>query len=106
MATRIDLDDLPPKLAAVLTGIATGEEVLLVQNGVVVGRLTGGAGSPQPTASSEAAPPPEENAKEIFEHYRNFDVQILRHAWGIKLEIMNAPAAAFVRATQRRGARP
>ena len=37
-----------------------------------------------------------DNAKEIFEHYRNFDVQILRHAWGIKLEITNAPAAAFV----------
>ena len=37
-----------------------------------------------------------DNAKEIFEHYRDFDVQILRHAWGIKLEITNAPAAAFV----------
>jgi predicted Rossmann-fold nucleotide-binding protein len=37
-----------------------------------------------------------DNAKEIFERYRNFDVQILRHAWGIKLEIKNAPAAAFV----------
>jgi predicted Rossmann-fold nucleotide-binding protein len=37
-----------------------------------------------------------DNAKEIFEHYRSFDVQILRHAWGIKLEITHAPAAAFV----------
>jgi pyrimidine/purine-5'-nucleotide nucleosidase len=37
-----------------------------------------------------------DNAKEIFEHYRDFNVQILRHAWGIKLEITNAPAAAFV----------
>jgi predicted Rossmann-fold nucleotide-binding protein len=37
-----------------------------------------------------------DNAKEIFEHYRAFDVQIVRHAWGIKLEITNAPAAAFV----------
>ncbi len=37
-----------------------------------------------------------DNAKEIFERYRNFDVQILRHAWGIKLEIKNAPGAAFV----------
>ena len=36
------------------------------------------------------------NAKEIFERYRNFDVQIVRHAWGIKLQISNAPAAAFV----------
>jgi predicted Rossmann-fold nucleotide-binding protein len=38
----------------------------------------------------------EDNAKEIFERYRNFDVQIVRHAWGIKLQISNAPAAAFV----------
>jgi hypothetical protein len=38
----------------------------------------------------------EDNAKEIFERYRNFDVQIVRHAWGIKLQIRNAPAAAFV----------
>jgi RimJ/RimL family protein N-acetyltransferase len=40
---RIDLDDLPPKLAALLAGAEAGEEVLLVQNGAVVGRLTGGA---------------------------------------------------------------
>jgi pyrimidine/purine-5'-nucleotide nucleosidase len=37
-----------------------------------------------------------DNAKEIFERYRNFDVQIVRHAWGIKLQISHAPAAAFV----------
>jgi predicted Rossmann-fold nucleotide-binding protein len=37
-----------------------------------------------------------DNAKEIFERYRNFDVQIVRHPWGIKLQISNAPAAAFV----------
>ncbi len=38
----------------------------------------------------------QDNAKEIFERYRNFDVEIVRHAWGIKLQIRNAPAAAFV----------
>jgi pyrimidine/purine-5'-nucleotide nucleosidase len=38
----------------------------------------------------------EDNAKKIFERYRNFEVQIVRHAWGIKLQISNAPAAAFV----------
>ena len=38
----------------------------------------------------------EDNAKEIFERYRNFEVQIVQHAWGIKLQIRNAPASAFV----------
>jgi predicted Rossmann-fold nucleotide-binding protein len=37
-----------------------------------------------------------DNAKEIFERYRGFTVQILRHAWGIKLQISNAPPQAFV----------
>ncbi len=44
-----------------------------------------------------------DNAKEIFERYRNFDVQLLRHAWGIKLEVTNAPAAAFVDGEMIRG---
>jgi hypothetical protein len=44
-----------------------------------------------------------DNAKEIFERYRNFDVQIVRHAWGIKLQISNAPPAAFVDGEMIRG---
>ncbi len=66
---RIDLDDLPPKLAALLTGAEAGEEVLLVQGGAVVGRLTGGGPQPQP-AEAEPEMPPEECAKEIFEQFR------------------------------------
>ena len=69
--TRIDLDDLPPKVAAQLTGVETGEEVLLVQNGVVVGRLTAGAVEPQAKAGAEPPRAPEENAKEIFEQFRS-----------------------------------
>ena len=33
-----------------------------------------------------------DNAKEIFDRYRDFDVQVVRHPWGIRLEIRNAPA--------------
>jgi pyrimidine/purine-5'-nucleotide nucleosidase len=44
-----------------------------------------------------------DNAKEIFERYRDFDVQIVRHAWGIKLEIRHAPPAAFVDGEMIRG---
>ena len=64
---RIDLDDLPPKVAALLAGAEPGEEVLLVQGGVVVGRLVGGAAEPQPDAEE----PSEEQAKEIFEQFRS-----------------------------------
>jgi predicted Rossmann-fold nucleotide-binding protein len=44
-----------------------------------------------------------DNAKEIFERYRDFDVQIVRHAWGIKLQINHAPASAFVEGEMIRG---
>jgi antitoxin (DNA-binding transcriptional repressor) of toxin-antitoxin stability system len=66
---RIDLDDLPPKVAALLTAAEPGEEVLLVQGGAVVGRLTGGA-APPPAGEPEPDVAPEERAKEIFEQFR------------------------------------
>lgn len=44
-----------------------------------------------------------DNAKEIFDRYRDFDVEILRQAWGVKLEMRNAPAAAFVDGEMIRG---
>ncbi len=44
-----------------------------------------------------------DNSKEIFDRYRDFDIQIVRHAWGVKLEIRNAPAAAFVDGEMIRG---
>lgn len=68
---RIDLDDLPPKLAALLTGAEAGEEILMVQNGAVVGRLTGGAPEARPQSEAEPELPPEDNAKEIFEQFRS-----------------------------------
>ncbi len=44
-----------------------------------------------------------DNAKEIFDRYRDFQVEVLRHAWGIKLQIHHAPAAAFVDGEMIRG---
>jgi pyrimidine/purine-5'-nucleotide nucleosidase len=37
-----------------------------------------------------------DDARLIFEKYKDFDLRIVRQAWGIKLEIKNAPATAFV----------
>ena len=48
---------------------------------------------------------PTDNAKEIFDRYRSFDIRIVRHAWGVKLEMKNAPAAAFVDGQMIRGIR-
>ncbi len=67
---RIDLDDLPPRLAQLLLGVEPGEEVLLVQNGGVAGRLTGGAPTP-PAAEAAPEEPSGERAAEIFENFRS-----------------------------------
>ena len=37
-----------------------------------------------------------DNARELFERYRDFRIKVVRHPWGIRLEIRNAPAGAFV----------
>lgn len=67
---RIDLDDLPPKIAAVLAGVEPGEAVLLVKDGLVLTRLTGGVPEPLPDAP-EPEQPPEERVQEIFEQLRS-----------------------------------
>jgi len=44
-----------------------------------------------------------DDARVIFAKYKDFDLRIVRQAWGIKLEIKNAPAAAFVDGQMIRG---
>ena len=44
-----------------------------------------------------------DDSRRIFEKFRDFDLRIVRQAWGIKLEIKNAPAAAFVDGDMIRG---
>src|ERR1700723_4323604 len=44
-----------------------------------------------------------DDARAIFEKYKDFDLRIVRRAWGIKLEIKNAPATAFVDGEMIRG---
>ena len=67
---RLDLDDLPPKAAALLAGAEAGEEILLVQGGAMVGRLTASP-APAPESQADPAQPPEDRAKEIFELFRS-----------------------------------
>ena len=46
-----------------------------------------------------------DDTRRIFEKYKDFDLRIVRQAWGIKLEIKNAPAAAIVDGEMIRGLR-
>lgn len=68
---RLDLDDLPPKIAALLAGLPEGEDLVLVQHGAVVSRLTVAA-PPPPAAEPEPEPdlPPEQKMAEVFEDFR------------------------------------
>ncbi len=65
--TRLDLDDLPPKIAVLLSGLSDGDELVLVQHGAVVGRLTVAV-----EAVVEAGPdlPPEQSLREVAEDFR------------------------------------
>ena len=44
-----------------------------------------------------------DDARAIFERYDDFEIRIARQAWGVKLELRNAPAAAFVDGRMIRG---
>lgn len=44
-----------------------------------------------------------DDARVIFERYADFDILIERKAWGIKLDLRNAPASAFVDGRMIRG---
>ena len=65
---KLDLDDLPPKIAALLTGLGEGEELTLVRHGAVVGRLTASAAA---AAAPVALVEPDQHAREVFENFRS-----------------------------------
>jgi antitoxin (DNA-binding transcriptional repressor) of toxin-antitoxin stability system len=65
---QIDLDDLPPRLAKALTDLEAGEELVLVQGGVVAARLVA-AGSSVPPAPIPEDLPEEERIKDVMEQF-------------------------------------
>ncbi len=65
---RLDLDDLPPKIAALLTGLGEGEELLLVRHGAVLARLAVHAA---PTEPAQADVEPDQRVAEVFENFRS-----------------------------------
>ncbi len=67
---RLDLDDLPPRIAQLLTSLGEGETLILVQGGAVAGRLHGGV-APEPAVEEETEPYNNPRAAEIFEQFRS-----------------------------------
>ena len=68
---QLDLDDLPPKAAALLAGLEAGEELVLTRHGAVVGRLHGAVTSALRPPSPEPEVVPDERAREVFEQFRS-----------------------------------
>jgi len=65
---QIDLDDLPPRVAQILRGLEAGEELVLVQGGGLVARLT--VATAPPPADPAGDLPPEEAMAEVMEHFK------------------------------------
>ena len=65
---QIDLDDLPPRAAKTLGGLAAGEELVLVQGGVVVGRLRA-VGPTRSAAEPRDDLPDPDRLKEVMEQF-------------------------------------
>ncbi len=64
---QIDLDDLPPRIAQVLSRLAAGEELMLVQGGALVARLT--VAEPAAPAESLEDMPDEERVAEVMSQF-------------------------------------
>ena len=70
MNKQIDLDDLPPKVAALLAGLKEGEELVLVQHGGVVSRLTVAEQTPPVPSETLDDLPEGERMEEIMSQFR------------------------------------
>ena len=69
--TRIDLDDLPPRLARLFAGLREGDELVLVQGGAVVSRLS--LAAVEAAVSVHGAEPEvdaEAHMEEVLEHFK------------------------------------
>jgi antitoxin (DNA-binding transcriptional repressor) of toxin-antitoxin stability system len=67
--SRIDLDDLPPRVAETLAALGAGEELILVRGGTVVARLVAAESAPPAEGKPVAGLSPEEEVAEVLDHF-------------------------------------
>jgi hypothetical protein len=67
--SQIDLDVLPPRVAAELARLAPGEELVLVRGGLVVARLTVSEQAPPAPGERLEDLPPEEQVAEVMSQF-------------------------------------
>jgi hypothetical protein len=66
---QIDLDDLPPRIAKQLAELAAGEDLVLVQGGMLVARLAVQENAPPATGDGIEGLPPEEQMAEVMSQF-------------------------------------
>jgi hypothetical protein len=66
---QIDLDDLPPRIAQLLVGLTTDEDLVLVQGGGLVARLR--VTGPPVASDPLAGLPPGEAMEEVLDHFKS-----------------------------------
>jgi len=67
--SRIDLDDLPPRVAETLAALGAGEELILVRDGAVVARLVAAEAAAPTRSEPVAGLSPEEEVAEVLDHF-------------------------------------
>jgi len=66
---QIDLDDLPPRIAQILAGLEEGEELILVQGGIVIARMAVAAASQPSPGETLPELAPEERVSEVLSQF-------------------------------------
>ena len=64
---QIDLDDLPPRVATILSELKGEDELVIVRGGAVVARLRVAQKAAGTVAGDDL--PPEESMKEVLDHF-------------------------------------
>lgn len=66
---QIDLDDLPPRIAQILSSLKDGDELVVVQGGALVARLTLSDQAPSKPSVAGDDRPAEERIEDVMSQF-------------------------------------